>query len=113
MKRISSAGFPDEMVYSIHFINPGAAMPMIVAHETEQSWSLKVEGNILVVGQLIEKMAGICSFVSTTAIVGAAQVSSHAQAENGPLIPIAISIEANRNGSGATTAGMKNCEQEE
>src|SRR5215471_18085600 len=61
VKGISRAGLLDDVVKSVHFVMPRAPMPMVVAGEIKNSRSFHVQRNVLIFGQLIEKMAGVSS----------------------------------------------------
>src|SRR6266550_3509427 len=85
------------MVGPNHFIMPGAAMPMIVAREIDNSAPCHIKSDIEIIGQLIQEMTGIGSFVSTAPIVGAAHISPRPNPLNRPTVPLTVSIQPDRN----------------
>src|SRR2546422_1925756 len=89
---------------------PGTAMPMIVAREIKNAWACHIQCYVEIVGQLIEEMTGVGAFISPTAIVGAAHVSTHADALLRPSIPHTIRVKSDRNDRRFLANG-RNCEQ--
>ena len=55
-----------------------------------------VEGDVEIIGKLVEKMAGIGGFIAAPAVVGAAHVSSDSQSLHRPAVPLTIRIESDR-----------------
>src|SRR5438445_1976437 len=108
---ICGGRFLDEMVKAVHFVVPGTAMPMIAADEVEDARSGHIQRHIIIIGELIEKMAGVGAFVSAAAVVGAPQVSPRADALTGPAVPQAIRIETD--GNHRRFYGTACCGQEE
>ena len=47
------------MLDTIHDVAPGAAVPMVIASEVKNTGPLNIERDILVVGKLVEEMAGV------------------------------------------------------
>src|SRR6516162_9343925 len=97
MERVRGAGLLNDMVQSIHFIMPRTSMPMVVAGEIKNSRSLNVQRHIPVLGQLVEKVTGVCAFISAAAIIRAAHVGAHANALVWPAVPLSVSIQTDRN----------------
>jgi len=88
--------FLDDVIDAVDFVVPGAAVPVIVSGEVEHAWSFDVERDVVIVGQLIEEVAGVGRLVAAAPIVGAAHVSSNADALIGPTSPHAIGVEPDR-----------------
>ena len=97
MIRIGGAGFLNDVVGTVHFVMPRAAVPMVVASEVEESRAGDVECDVFVFGELIEEMAGVGAFVAAAAVISAAHVGAHADALIRPAVPLAVGIEANGN----------------
>src|SRR5580765_594537 len=97
MERVRGAGLLNDMVQSVHFVMPGTSMPMVVAGKIENSRSLDVQRHIPVLGQLIKKMTGVCSFIPATPVIRAAHIGTHANALIRPVVPLPVSIETHRN----------------
>ena len=83
-----------DVICAVDGVVPWAAVPMVVAREIHDPGTGDVEGDILVVGELVEEMTGVSAFVAAGAIVGAAHVGAHAEALDGPMLPLAIGVEA-------------------
>lgn len=94
MERIGCAGFLNNVVGAVNGVVPWAAVPMVVAGEVEDTGAGDVEGDVLVVVELIKEMAGVRAFVAACAVVGAPHVGAHADALQGPVLPLAIGVEA-------------------
>src|SRR3954468_23703291 len=97
MERISRAGLLDNMFGAIDHVTPGAAVPVIVAREIENARAFHIQGHVVVIGELIEKVAGVGAAISTGAIVRAAHVSARAEALQWPFFPLAVGIKADWN----------------
>ena len=91
---VGRARFLDDVSASVDFVEPGAAVPMIVAREVKNARTLNVERNIVGIGKLIEEVAGISAFVAAASIVSAAHVSARTDALDRPTFPLAVSVEA-------------------
>ncbi len=122
---IGRAGFPHEIILSIHHVMPRAAVPMIVAGEVENARTFDIESDVEIVGDLVKEMAGVRPFVAAAPIVGAAHISPHPDPLLRPALPHAVGIqphrrdrqllaqatdahrEANRTGSGKAHGAMK------
>src|SRR5215471_1669500 len=100
------------MVQPVHFIMPRTSVPMVVAGEVKNSRSLNVQRHILVLGQLVQKVTGVGSFISTTPIIRASHVGAHADALIGPALPLPVSIQTNRN-DGRLRSRQVTAEQEQ
>ena len=70
---------------------------MIVAREVEDTRSVDIKSDIIVVSQLIKKMAGVCPFIAAASIISAAHVGAHTDALIRPALPLTKGIEADRN----------------
>src|SRR5580765_7612951 len=97
MVRIGGAGLDYNVVRTVHFIMPWAAVPMIVSDEIENARAGDVQRHVFVFRKLIEEMAGIGAFVATAAVISAAHVGAHADALIRPALPLAISVKADGN----------------
>src|SRR5262245_35103600 len=91
---VSRARFCHQVIPSIHDIMPGAAMPVVVPGEVQDTGALHIESDIEVVAQLVKEMARIGSFVATASIISAPHVRAHADALLWPQFPTAIGIES-------------------
>src|SRR5262249_7678497 len=97
MKRIVRARFPDDVIDAVDGEVPGAAVPVVETREVEDSRAGKIERDVLVVGKLVEEVAGVGAFVPAGAVVGAVHVRAGANPLKRPLVPLAIRIEADGN----------------
>ena len=80
-------------------------MPVVVTREIEHARPLYIQRDILVLGKLIKKMAGVSAFVTAAPIVGAAHVSARADAQVRPAVPLAAGIQADRDDRGFLRCG--------
>src|SRR5579875_868305 len=94
---IGRTALADKVIGTVYFVVPGAAVPVVVAGEVEDAGAFEVKCNIEIVGLLVEEMAGVGAFVASPTIVGAAEVSSHADPMIGPALPLAVGVQTNRN----------------
>jgi hypothetical protein len=109
--RVRGAALPDEVVGAIDLIVPGAAVPVVVAGEIQDAWALDVEGDVEVVGLLVEEVAGVGALVAAGAVVGAAHVRPRPNALVGPALPLAVGVEAD--GDDRRLVGHGSCGQSE
>ncbi len=93
---IGRAGFPNEIILSIHHEMPRAAVPMIVASEVENARTFDIESDVEIVGDLVKEMAGVRPFVAAAPIVGAAHISPHPDPLLRPALPHPVSIQSHR-----------------
>lgn len=97
VQRIRCARFLDDMVFPVHNIVPGAAMPVVVAAEDKYAGAFQIERYIAIIRKLIKKMGTVSAFISSTAVIRAPHVCTHADPLLGPAIPEAIGIESDGN----------------
>ena len=107
MVRVGRAGFLNGVVNAVHFVMPGAAVPMIAPDEIENSQPGDIQRHVEIIGQLVQKMAGVGAFVSAAAIVGAPHVRPRADALIGPAVPESVSIKTHRNQRGLRGASVQ------
>src|SRR4051812_19511985 len=98
MERIGGGAFFDDVFTAIGDIAPGAAVPMIVAGEVENSLAGDVEGDVIVVGKLVKVMAGVSAAIAAGAVVSAPHVSADADTLLRPFFPLQVSIGADGDG---------------
>ena len=94
MIRVGGACFLDNGVPPVHDVMPGAAVPVVVSGEVEDARAGHVKSDVVVIRQLVEKVAGVSGFVSASAIVRAGHVRADADSEVGPAFPHRVSILA-------------------
>jgi hypothetical protein len=70
---------------------------MVIPGEVEYPRSLKVKRNVEIIGELVQEMAGVSTFIPASAIVGAAHIGPRPDALISPPIPHAIRIKAHWN----------------
>src|SRR5689334_22231056 len=71
---------------------------MVVAREIENPLPRHVERDVVVVGELVEKMAGIGAFIAAAAVVSAAHVGANADPLVWPVFPLPVGVETDGNG---------------
>src|SRR5262249_42972684 len=59
--------------------------------------ALDVEGDVPVVGELVEKVRGVRHLVAAAAVIGRAHIGAHADALARPELPLAIGVVADGN----------------
>ena len=115
--RISRAGFLNDMIGTINFVMPRAAVPMVAAHEVEHAGPGDIERDVVIIGELVNEMAGIGAFIAASAVVSAAHVGARADALVRPLVPHSIGVKSNRDNwrlgvcGEKCAAGVENDEQ--
>lgn len=101
---IGGAGLADDVVVAIDLVVPGAPVPVVVADEVEDAGRFQVEGDVEIIGFLVEEVGGVGAFVAAAAVVGAAHVGALADSLVGPAVPLQIGVggdgEGGRLGSG-------------
>ena len=73
-------------------------MPVIITNKIENARPFDVECDVVVIGQLVEKMAAIGAFIAAAPIVGAAHVGAHSNALIRPARPLPVGIQSDWNG---------------
>ena len=87
-----------QMIGPIDDIVPRAAMPVVVAGEVKHASSFHIERHIVVLGELVEKMARVRAFIAAAPVVGAAHVGARTDDPLiRPALPLPIRIQPDGN----------------
>src|SRR5579859_5606606 len=84
------------MISAINIVMPRAPVPVVVTREVEDARAGHVQSDIVIVRELVKKMAGIRSLVPAPAVVGAPHVRAFTDPLIRPSFPLPISVQTDR-----------------